>query len=213
MTSRGIGRQDTARPVPGLDWDMWLGPRPKRGYQHNITPYRFRWWKAYSSQVGNWGVHYFDFIRWVTGEEAPASISAHGGRFAVDDDRTVPDTMEVIFEFASGALLIFGQYEASGGRAIVKGEIEFRGSRGTVYSMHGSEDNGYTIVPSRDGQFQNEAPRMQAAEVSEHEGDLTAVHIRNFLDCVKSRNRPNCDLETGHRSTMFAHLANIALET
>jgi len=56
--------------------------------------------------MANWGVHYCDAMRWVLAEQAPISISAHGGRFAVDDDRTIPDTMEVIFELASGALLI-----------------------------------------------------------------------------------------------------------
>jgi len=52
-------------------------------------------------------------------EDAPISVSAHGGRFAVDDDRTIPDTMEVIFELVSGALIIFGQYEASGDQFVV----------------------------------------------------------------------------------------------
>jgi predicted dehydrogenase len=213
MMTEGIGRYDAAQPPAGLDWDMWLGPRPKRVYQENIAPYKFRWWKQYSSQVGNWGVHYFDFIRWIIGEEAPASISAHGGRFAVNDDRTVPDTFETTFEFATGRLLVFGQYEASGGRAIVKGEVELRGTLGTIYSSHGSTENGYELVPSGNGQFQKGGPKTEAMEVNQHEGDASTRHIRNFLDCVKSRKEPNCSLEKGHRSTMFAHLASIAWET
>ncbi|MCK4629145.1 MAG: Gfo/Idh/MocA family oxidoreductase, partial [Sedimentisphaerales bacterium] len=76
----GIGRCPDTDPPKGLDWDMWLGPRPMRPYKDNITPYMFRWWRAYSSQMGNWGVHYCDAIRWVLGEQAPISISAHGGR-------------------------------------------------------------------------------------------------------------------------------------
>jgi predicted dehydrogenase len=213
MAPHGIGKYPAKPPIAGLDWDMWLGPRGKRPYQDNIAPYKFRWWQAYSSQVANWGVHYFDFIRWVIGEEAPVSVSAHGGRYAIDDDRTIPDTMEVVFEFASGSLLTFGQYEACGGRAISEGEIEFKGTLGNIFSIHRSQGNGYIIEPSSDGQFQSQEPRMAAETVELKEGDLTVLHIRNFLDCVKSRARCNCDLETGHRSTMFAHLANIALET
>jgi len=211
MHPDGIGKYPDTAPPAGLDWDMWLGPRPKRPYRDNIVLYKFRWWELYSSQMANWGVHYCDAIRWVLQEEAPVSISAHGGRFAVDDDRTVPDTMEVIFEFASGILLIFGQYEASGGSALVDGEIEFRGTLGNLYPSTSS--TGYKIVPSRGGQFQDSKPRIKPAEGKPIDGDLTDQHIRNFLDCVKTRQTTNCDMETGHRSTTFAHLANIALAT
>jgi len=213
MYPDGIGRYRDSEPPKGLDWDLWLGPQPMRPYRDNITPYKFRWWQSYSSQMANWGVHYCDAIRWVLGEQAPSSISAHGGRFVVDDDRTVPDTMEVIFELASGVLIIFGQYEASSGSPIASGEIEFRGTLGNLYP--GPEDNGYKIIPSTPGQFQEKKSQLQPEEKKAPGSDtnLTAEHIRNFLDCVKTRQRTNCDMETGHRSTTFALLANIALAT
>jgi len=211
MHPNGIGRFPDAPPPKDLDWDMWLGPRPKRPYKDNIVLYKFRWWQSYSSQMANWGVHYCDAMRWALAEQAPVSISAHGGRFAVDDDRTIPDTMEVIFELASGALLIFGQYEASGGPALVEGEIELRGTLGNIYS--GTSGAAYKIAPSRGGQFQDSAPRIELAQTERMDGDLTVQHIRNFLDCVKTRRRTHCDMETGHRSTTFALLANIALAT
>jgi predicted dehydrogenase len=211
MFPEGIGRQAATRPLAGLDWDMWLGPRPDIDYQNNITPYKFRWWKAYSTQMGNWGVHYCDGIRWILGDEAPVSVSAHGGRFAVDDDRTIPDTMQATFELPSRALLVFGQYEASGGPAMLQGEIELRGTLANLYLA--PEARGYAILPSRAGQFQSEDSPVKATEAERVDGDLTDQHTRNFLDCVKSRERCNCDLETGHRSTTFAHLANIALQT
>jgi predicted dehydrogenase len=209
----GIGKYPDTTPPKELDWDMWLGPRPLRPYKNNVAHYKFRWWEAYSSQVGNWGVHYCDAIRWVLSEEAPISISAHGGRFAVDDDRTIPDTMEVIFELPSGVLLVFGQYEANGLSPLESGEIEFRGTLGNLYT--GAEGGGYKIVPSPGGQFQPSKPRIKAEEIPTGRGgpDLTVLHIRNFLDCVKSRQRPHCDIETGHRSTSFALLANMALAT
>jgi len=213
MYPNGIGKYPDSEPPKGLDWDMWLGPRSERPYKDNIPLYKFRWWQSYSSQMANWGVHYCDAIRWVLAEEAPASISAHGGRFAVDDDRTVPDTMEVIFELASGALVIFGQYEASGGSPLPTGEIEFRGTLGNLYPA--GEGGGYTIVPSSPGQFQEAETRIQPEEkkAQDRNKDLTVAHIRNFLDCVKTRAKTNCDMETGHRSTTFALLANIALAT
>jgi predicted dehydrogenase len=211
MSPAGIGRAAPSAPPEGLNWDMWLGPRQFQPYQANIVPYRFRWWKNYSSQVANWGVHLFDAMRWALAEEAPASLSAHGGRFAVDDDRTIPDTLEAVFEFASGRLMVWGQYEATDGEAVRSGEIEFRGTKGSLYSS----EAGYRIYPARGGQFQKPEPRMEAAEVKfpRRERDLAGLHIRNFVDCVKSRQTPHCDIETGHRSNTFALLANIALAT
>lgn len=209
MWPNGIGRAPDGPPPPGLDWDMWLGPRPRRPFNANIAPYKFRWWKAYSSQVGNWGVHYFDAIRWVLGESAPVSVSAHGGRYAVEDDRDIPDTMEAIFEFPSGRLLTFGQYEASGVAALRSGEVELRGTMGTIYVS----SSGYEIVPDRPGQFQTWEPKVQASTIKGADGNLDDRHMANFVTCARTRERPACDVEDGHLSTVFAHLANIALAT
>lgn len=208
MFPNGIGKMAPGDPPPTLDWDRWLGPRAFRQFQGNIAPYKFRWWLPYSSQLGNWGVHYFDLIRWMLDEEAPASVSSHGGRFAIDDDRTIPDTLETIFEFASGRLMLFGQLEASGAPMLDYGaEFELRGTQGIVHG-HASRCK---ILGEKGGQFQDAALRMEEMELTTDEGDLTEAHIRNFLDCVKSRATPNCDVEEGHKSTIFAHLGNMAL--
>ncbi|MCF7975832.1 MAG: Gfo/Idh/MocA family oxidoreductase [Phycisphaerae bacterium] len=214
MDPRGIGKCVPSQPPKSLDWDMWLGPRAMRPYQDNITPYKFRWWQSYSSQVGNWGVHYFDAIRWILGQTAPLSVCAYGGKYVIDDDRTIPDTLEVTFEMPGGQLLVFGQYEACGISPLGNAEIELRGTLGNLVSRTGA--NGYDIIPSDRGQFQSRDARIQAEQVprgSGNENDMTVDHIRNFIDCVKSRQQPRCDLETGHRSTSFAHLANISLAT
>ncbi len=208
MYPNGIGKMTPGDPPPTLDWDRWLGPRAFRQFQGNIAPYKFRWWLPYSSQLGNWGVHYFDLIRWMLDEEAPASVSSHGGRFAIDDDRTIPDTLETIFEFASGRLMLFGQLEASGAPMLDHGaEFELRGTQGIVHG-HASRCK---IIGEKGGQFQDTALRMEEMELTTDEGDLTEAHIRNFLDCIKSRATPNCDVEEGHKSTIFAHLGNMAL--
>ena len=210
MHPEGIGKAAPGDAPSDLNWDMWLGPRPARKFQATIAPYRFRWHDLYSSQMANWGVHYLDAIRWVTGDEAPAAVVAVGGRYAVDDDRTIPDTLEVIFEFASGRLAVFGQYEASGTSAFAKNaEIEIRGTNGTVFV----NEKSYEIVPEVGGQFQARKAKMQAQAVKADDGDLTVQHARNFIDCVKSREKPNADVEIGHRSTTMSLLANIALAT
>ncbi len=220
MYPDGIGRADDENPPRGFDWDTWLGPRPQVPYRSTIAPYKFRWWKAYSSQMASWGVHYLDAIRWLMGEEAPVTVSAHGGKYILDDDRTTPDTLEVIYELGSGAIVTFGLYEASGGPVITDGEIELRGTRGNLIASQ----SGYRLEPNPGGELQNrgnlivsEGIDIQIGTERDEQGvseDSTANLIRNFLECVKSRavNDVLCDLETAHRSTNFAHLANIALE-
>ena len=212
MYPAGIGHAPVTEPPADIDWDMWLGPRPERPYQATIEPYKFRWWKLYCSQIANNGVHFIDLCRWITGDEAPSQICALGGKFAVDDDRTIPDTLHANYVLPSGRLLTVGVYEANGNRTLPRaGYFEIRGTKGTLYA----DDSFYEIIPERGGQFQSREPRMEAQTVkakgSNH--SITAQHARNFLDCIKSRELPNCDIEVGHRSTTFSNLANISLET
>ncbi len=210
MCPEGIGISEETEAPDGLDWDMWLGPRPFRPYRTNIHPYKFRWWREFSSQLANWGVHSFDLIRWLIGEEAPTAVSAHGGVYAVNDSRDIPDTMLATYEFASGRLMEFGQFETMS-NGMNKGLVELRGTLATL-----NVDAGYyEILPEKAGQFGAPAPLPEAGTVKDENAvrDYTVPHIRNFLDCVKSRETPFCDVEVGHRSTVFAHLGNIALET
>ena len=217
MFPDGIGRMDPEEPPKDLDWDMWLGPRAWRDYQYNIAPYSFRWWSDYSSQMGNWGVHYMDVIRWLIGESAPKAITAHGGKYAVKDDRDIPDTMEVFFEFESGTLIQFSIHEASSGGGIPGGEIELNGSNGTLVA----NQDGFRVVPARPGQFQTwdrlVDPMQEELKGEESHGDLqiredsTANLVNDFIECIQEGREPLCTLEEGHRSTSFAHLANISL--
>jgi len=212
MFPLGIGKEKPSDPPPELDWDMWLGPRPKRPFQANLAPYRFRWWTKYSSQTSNNGVHFFDCIRWINGDVAPSSVCAMGGRFAVDDDRTIPDTLHVSYLFPAGRMLTFGMYEASGNRTLPRGGyFEVRGAKGTMYCG----DRYFEVVPERGGQFQSSEPRMEPLKVESGGGNLsiTAQHARDFLDCVKSREKPNADVEEGHRSTTMSLLAKISHAT
>ncbi len=219
MYPNGMGKAKPGNPPANLDWDLWIGPKPFQPYQENIAPYKFRWWINYCSQIANQGVHHIDAIRWLLHEKAPDSVCAMGGKYVVDDDRTIPDTMEAVFTFASGRLLTFSFFESSGNPFMATNEnnsalgyIEFRGTQGTLYAF----DNRYIIKPERGGQFQDRQLRMKE-EVYQIDGraegnkDLTAVHAQNFLDCMRSRKPTNCSLEDAQRSTSISLMANISL--
>lgn len=217
MYPDGIGKMQAETPPKDLNWDMWLGPRAFIPYKYNIAPYTFRWWSDYSSQMGNWGVHYMDVIRWLMNERAPIAVSAHGGKYVLDDDSTIPDTLQVTFEFASKSIITFSDYEVNSGSVMNFGEIELRGTKGTLLA----DENAYKIIPSTRGQFQTwkntllpeEYENVNRALDDGSSADSTSALIRDFLDCIKTRKSPLCPLEEGHRSTSFAHLANIALAT
>lgn len=109
--------------------------------------------------------------------------------------------------------------EASSGSFVPYGFIELRGTKGTLQTG----ENDYKILPTRPGQFQSWNNLMEAETVNLETKDRmltdgryrdsTANHIRNFLDCVKSRQTPFCTMEEGHRSASLAHLATISLIT
>lgn len=223
---RGIGNPPDEAPPAGFDWDAWLGPAPKVAYNKNRTFYRFRWFYDYSGgQLTNMGVHYLDMIQWALGHDAPLAVTAMGGNFAVKDNREIPDTLEVLWQYPGGTLVTFSQYNATAPPAGLRGgEIEFRGTKGTLYVL----GNGYEILP--DNITPNEFPArtpidrsvergwrtgakpMIEAKKGEGRAD-TAAHARNFLDCIKSRAQCNCDIETGHRSTSATLIGNVAYKT
>jgi len=221
----GIGNPPNSQPPPGVDWDLWLGPAPKVPYNANRAFYRFRWFWDYSGgQVTNFGAHYLDMIQWSLGKQAALSVTAIGGKYAVKDNREVPDTVEVLWEYPGGALARFSQYSANGAPGNpLRAEIEFRGTLGTLYLL----DRGYEVVPERVNEAEvfartpldRETERGLRAgaktrmEPRSGKGSAdTAFHARNFLDCVKSRAQCNCDIETGHRSTTASLIGNIALK-
>src|SRR5436305_7862488 len=113
---RGIGNPPDGEPPAGVDWDAWLGPAPKVRYNKNRTFYRFRWFYDYSGgQLTNFGVHYLDMIHWALGVNTPLSVVAMGGKYVMQDNREVPDTLEVMWTYPNNTLVTFSQFNATAG--------------------------------------------------------------------------------------------------
>ena len=222
----GIGKPADGPPPSETGWNQWLGPAPYVPYNRNREFYKFRWFYNYSGgQVTNFGVHYMDMMRWCLGQDAPKAVTAMGGKFAVDDNREIPDTLDALWQFDGPTLVTFSQYNASAAPWNAQNsEMELRGTKGTLY-LHG---NRWEIVPEKVSDIDTPArtPLDRKTEKgypgSKHtviEGKKvtgssdTAFHARNFLDCVKSRAKCNCDVLTGHLSTSATLIANIAYRT
>jgi predicted dehydrogenase len=189
-----IGHKADA-PVPaGVDYDLWLGPAPKRPFNPNRFHYNWHWnWDYGTGELGNNGIHALDVARWVLGLDAPLRISAGGGLYFYDDDQKTPDTMVVAFDFPKTCLVwehrIWSKTGIEGGESW---GVTLYGEKGTLVF----NNKGWHVV---DG-----------IKASEKAVEIERPHLSNFIDCVKSRKRPNADIEEGHKSTRLCHLGNIA---
>ncbi len=221
----GFGRPADATPPPGFDYDMWLGPAPKRAYSPHRGIYHFRWFWDYSGgQMTNLGAHEIDIVQWILGVKGPSAVSSMGGRFALEDDGETPDTQDALLHYPNFTAA-WSHREASAGRRAAAG-LEIFGTKGSMTISRA----GFTVYPDNKvdpansipvfkgaptgGPQRTEAkpePWIQAMQEPGSSPEQFDLHARNFLDCIKSRQRPIADIEGGHQTAVACHLSNISL--
>jgi predicted dehydrogenase len=225
----GFGAPADCEPPPELDYDLWLGPAPKRPYNPNRAIYHFRWFWDYSGgQMTNLAQHSLDITHWFLGTTAPRAVTSSGGRFALRDNGETPDIQDSILEY-DGWIASWSHREASRGAPPVRGQ-EFCGTEGSLLISR----RGFTLTadpkldparavprfggshpvggPSSTGKEDDGMSRTVAAlDQTGNELDQFRRHARAFLDCVRTRDEPISDLETGHRVATACHLANLSL--
>jgi predicted dehydrogenase len=213
--------------APGeLDYEMWLGPAPKRPYHQLRSLYHFRWFWDYSGgQMTNLAAHQIDIMQWFMGIKGPTMVSSLGGRLALESDGDVPDTQDALFQYPRFTA-IWSHREAASGRPGTQSGLEFFGHKASMTIGRG----GFQISPEMKIDPNNAVPQfrghttggvvrsdtkpqpwtqpMQEKGSSDEQFDL---HVRNFLDCIKTRQRPIADVEDGHQITTACHLANLSL--
>jgi len=188
----------TPGPVPaGVDYEMWQGPAPDRPFISNHFHYNWHWfWNWGTGELGNNGIHGTDVARWGLGVDAPLSIVSGGGKYVFDDDQEVPDTQIVTWEFPHSCLVWEHRMWANPLSNQPGFAIDFYGDKGNLVV----DDKSWRIEI-----FGYPKP----VESTKSSGS-TAPHIQNFLDCLKSRDKPSADIEIGHNSARLCHLGNIA---
>ena len=180
-----------------LDWDMWLGPAPFVQFDPFRCIYNFRWFWDYSGgQLTGWGAHNLDIARWALNFKGPIEIAGCGNRYALKDGGETPDVQEVVYMFQD-CLVTWSGRELNKGSGIL---LEFIGTKGTL----SIDRDNFTVTP----EIWDGKPAMEP--VKEAGSELDMAHVRNFLDCVKSRGKPNADVEDGHLSAAMCHLGNIS---
>lgn len=210
----GIGNPENSNPPEGLDWEMWLGPAQERPFNINRfgvvldeeMQYQrwasFRWfWDYAGGMMTDWGVHLLDIVNWAMKVQAPLSVSSVGGKFYHEDNRETPDTISATYQYPNFVCTYENRVLNSKPIDDKGYGIMFHGTEGTLFVDRSSLE----LTPES-------GSRLEPLSMTIEE-DASAKHMRNFLDCIKSRNKPICDVEIGHHSTTTAHLGNIAFRS
>ncbi|MCC6394595.1 MAG: Gfo/Idh/MocA family oxidoreductase [Bryobacterales bacterium] len=214
-----FGSPPDSDPPPGLDWDLWLGPAPKRPFNQNrfgVNPsqygildpnqfpagakwssFRYFWDYAGGDMTDN-GAHHIDIIQMCFDEAAPVSAAAIGGKFRLKDNRETPDTLDAMFEYPGFAVTF--EVRLGNTQNFGAGSVVFFGDRGTLSVSRKT----LRVLPERGSDLK--PLEETVADVS----DANRPHWANFLECMRTRQMPVADIEAGHRSAATCHLGNIA---
>jgi predicted dehydrogenase len=201
-----------SEPPSTVDYDMWLGPAPKRPFNRNRFHFNFRWYYDYSGGLmTDWGAHMIDIANWAMGVTVPKSATSVGGKFGFPDDaEETPDTQQALWEF-DGFSMLWEHATAIGQGPYMRDHgAAFHGNNGVLVVDRG----GWEVLPETETKSNRKTYRMKGEPRRGAAGqNMNQAHMRDFLDCIDSRKRPNSDVEIGHNSMIACHLANIAFRT
>ena len=206
-----IGFPPDGTPPAGVDYEMWMGPAPKRPFNVNRFHGRWRWLYDYGTgDLGNDGVHRLDMAVALLDAACKAqgdkplgmasSISAHGGKWYFDDAQQFPDTLQANYEYSDGGRTKLLTYEM---RIWAPYRYLEHSEGAAVFG-----DKGYVVMGNSNWAAYGRGGEILGKGTGDsHEGP----HVQDFIDCIKSRNKPYCDLETvGHPASVLCHAGNIA---
>jgi predicted dehydrogenase len=197
-------------PAPaGVDYDMWLGPAEKRPFNPNRFHFNFRWyWDYAGGLMTDWGVHLIDMVLYGMKAAGPKSVVSMGGKFAYPTGAMeTPDTQQAIYEFDDFSMIWehavginIGPYNRDHG-------VAFIGNLGTLVVDRGK----WEVFPEvENNEYKTAAIPVQSRGGAD--GGLDS-HTKNFIECIKTRQKPNCDVWTAANTAINAHLGNIAFKT
>ena len=198
-----IGTPADAAAPSGVDYNMWLGPAPQRAFNPNRFHFNFRWfWDYAGGLMTDWGVHLIQVLLWAMGPEPPKAVMSSGGKYVLEDNSETPDTQITVYEFPTYTLVWEHKVGVGLGLYNRPWGMSFTGTEGTLVI----NDGGWEVLRE---------PTKDALEPRKYPGgaDPRPAHVRNFLDCVKSRQAPVENLAVGQHVSTVAHLGNIALRT
>lgn len=209
---RGSIGHGKSAPVPEwLDYELWQGPAPRKPFVDNLIHYNWHWrWHWGTGEALNNGTHEVDVARWALGVDWPSRVSSNGGRYFYQDDWETPDTQVISWDYPDGKTITWegrscNNYPVEG---LERGVLLF-GTKGTALL----ENANYTIYDADRKVLKSVKANVGADPtntVSASGIELDQLHVKNFLDCIRTGNTPNSPITDGHKSVAMLHLGNIA---
>jgi len=204
--SIGVGKE--APVPPQLNWDLWQGPAPRRGYTDNIQPYNWHWFKVYGTgETLNNGTHEIDVCRWALGVDFPERIGAQGGRYHFKDDWQFYDTLVTNFEYPDK--MISWDCRCCNGMRVYDRD---RGS--AIMGTNGSvivDRDGYEIYDLKGKKI---SEKKAGSETSSNDlvgrDSMTDAHFANFIAGVKKGEKLNAPVAIGNVAVTMLQLSNVA---
>ncbi len=181
-------------------WDHYLGWTKKVPYDTNRWIYNFRWFLDYSGgKMTDWGAHLIDIALWAMGEDnAPREVTAFSDNFIVDDGRTTPDTLDVLYKF-DDYILSFSNRVFNGVVSPNEHGIHFHGEKGSIYC----DRKGFKVT-----QNNSDIKELEVKDVTE--GTMNDAHWANWIDCIKTRKDPICFVESAFNTAKVCHMGTSA---
>jgi len=201
-------------PAPaGVNYDMWLGPAPKRAFNPNRFHFNFRWfWDYAGGLMTDWGVHEIDIALFAMNATAPKSVIASGGKFAYPDDASeTPDTMQAVFEYDGFNMLWEHATGIDGGPYGKPEGIAFIGNNGTLVVNRG----GWEVIPETYSDDGVRKYKLEAMPFQGHNDNILDLHTKNFVDAIRANAASSlkCGIDSGSVAAINASMGNIALKT
>ncbi|MDR1202719.1 MAG: Gfo/Idh/MocA family oxidoreductase [Tannerellaceae bacterium] len=192
--------KDSAPPT-GVDYTMWLGPAPERPFNNQRFHGSWRmFWNYGGGLMTDWGVHLLDMALWgMNVKTLPQKIQATGGKFLYPQgSHETFDTQSVAYKFENHILT----WEHN-----TNSDLTYMGKN---YGLRFIGSNGMLVADREDWKvFPLKQTEPEKTVIADHQDHRT--HVRNFLDCIKTRNRQTaCTIENGSLCAKYAHLGNIA---
>ncbi|MCI0389272.1 MAG: Gfo/Idh/MocA family oxidoreductase [Acidobacteria bacterium] len=196
------GSYSTKLALDKLDQKMWLGKAPAQ----TITPIKFAWWRWFwdfgGGALTDLMSHWIDVAHWYLDVSAPMSVVTSGNRYILDWE--CPDTITCALDYPKNFSVTYHGTMAS---SVDDGGMEIRGRKGTM-----KLDRNHLAVYPEGGELIGKLGQMKPEILIESRGDGTVPHIRNFLDCVKSRKTTTANIRVAVEAARAAHLGNLALK-
>lgn len=205
-------KPDSAVP-DGVDYDMWLGPAPKRPFNINRFHFEFRWfWDYAGGLMTDWGVHEFDIALKGMGLKMPKSVMAMGGNFLKPDGASeTPDTLQAIYEYESCNVVWEHVLGIAGGLYNRPEGIAFIGGNGTIVI----DRQGWAVLPESqrgDDGVQRYKTEKLPDQSKPSNVEYLDLHTQNFVDCIKNKTpeKLNCPIEDAANVAINCCMGNIA---